>query len=309
VWVTAVADLRDFVGRYPAGSYFVLTFAISWGGFFLVGGRGFFAGTSWQDDQWFVFAVTALLIGPPVAGVVLTGLVKGRTGFRELAARLRKWRVGVHWYAVALLTAPLAMTVVLLALSLVSPEFLPAPVTTGEFAPLLLGIGWGLAGGFFEELGWTGFATPSLGSRRGVLATGLIVGVLWAAWHLPQGIWTASTASGPIPPILFVIAGFLSSYLLPYRVLMVWVYDRTGSLLVAIVMHASLIASSISGFGLVPPSISGIPFLIMFFAFTGLLWLIVAAVTVVHRGQLSRKQSPGMADVQPAAPGPSSGGT
>jgi CAAX protease family protein len=295
--MAAVADLPDFVRRHPAGSYFMLTFAISWGGFFLVGGRGFFAGTSWQDDPWFVFAVTALLIGPPVAGVVLTGLVRGRTGFRVLAARLLTWRVGIRWYAVALLTAPLAMTVVLLALSLLSPAFLPAPVTTGEFAPLLLGLGWGLAGGFLEELGWTGFATPSLRSRRGVLATGLIVGVLWAAWHLPQVIWTASAASGPIPPILFVVVGFFSSYLVPYRVLMVWVYDRTGSLLVAILMHASLIASSISGFGLVPPSISGVPFLIMFFAFTGLLWLIVAAVTVIHRGQLTRHPSAETADV------------
>ena len=193
--------------------------------------------------------------------------------------------------------------------SLLSPEFLPAPVTTGKFAPLLLGIGWGLAGGFLEELGWTGFAIPSLRSRRGILATGLIVGVLWAAWHLPQGIWTASTASGPIPPMLFVIVGFLSSYLIPYRILMVWVYDRTRSLLVAILMHASLIASSISGFGLVPPSISGVPFLIMFLAFTGLLWLIVAAVTVVHRRQVAQQPCPEMADVQPATPGPSSGGT
>jgi membrane protease YdiL (CAAX protease family) len=162
-------------GRHPAGSYFVLTFAISGAGFFLVGGRGFFAGTSWQDDPLFVFAVTALLVGPPVAGVVLTGLVKGRTGFRELAARLLKWRVGIRWYATALLTAPLAMTVVLLALSLLTPEFLPAPVTTGEFAPLLLGTGWGLAGGLLEELGWTGFAIPSLRSRHGVLATGSLL--------------------------------------------------------------------------------------------------------------------------------------
>jgi len=307
--MTVAAALGDFVRRHPAGCYIILTFAISWGGFFLVGGPGFFAGTSWQDDPLFVFAVTALLVGPPMAGVVLTGLVKGRAGFRELAARLLKWRVGIRWYAVALLTAPLAMTVVLLALSLLSLQFLPAPVTTGEFDPLLLGIGVGLAGGFLEELGWTGFAIPSLRSRRGVLATGLIVGVLWAAWHLPQVVWTASAASGPIPPILFVIVGFLSSYLIPYRILMVWVYDRTGSLLVAILMHANLIASSISGFGLVPPSISGVPFLIMFLAFTGLLWLIVAAVTVVYRGRLAQHPYAEVVDVQSAAHGPSSGRT
>jgi CAAX protease family protein len=94
-----------------------------------------------------------------------------------------------------------------------------------------------------------------------------------------------------------VIVGLLSTYLLPYRVLMVWVYDRTGSLFVAILMHASLIASSISGFGLVPPSISGAPFLIMFLAFTGLLWLVVAVVTVVCRGQLTQHPYPVLSEV------------
>jgi hypothetical protein len=46
--MTVAAALRDFVSRHPAGSYFILTFAVSWGGFFLIGGRGFFAGTSWH---------------------------------------------------------------------------------------------------------------------------------------------------------------------------------------------------------------------------------------------------------------------
>jgi hypothetical protein len=41
-----------------------------------------------------------------------------------------------------------------------------------------------VAVGFFEELGWTGFATPRLRLRHGFLATGLIVGVPWGAWHL-----------------------------------------------------------------------------------------------------------------------------
>jgi membrane protease YdiL (CAAX protease family) len=211
-------------------------------------------------------------------------------GFRELLSRLLKWRVGAHWWAVALLTAPLLMTAVLFALSLTSPEYLPAIVTADDKAsPLLLGIVVGLAGGFMEELGWTGFAIPWLRRRHGVLATGLIVGVLWAAWHLLANFWTSSASSGAVPPALFVTVGFFSTYLLPYRVLMVWIYDRTGSLLVAILMHASLIASSISGFGLVPPAISGVPFLTMFLVFAAALWVVVAAVAVANDGHLSRE--------------------
>ena len=76
---------------------------------------------------------------------MLTGLVYGRAGFRDLLARMTRWRVGARWYAVALLTAPLLLTAVLLALSLISPEFLPRILTTSDKASLLLlGIGWGL---------------------------------------------------------------------------------------------------------------------------------------------------------------------
>jgi membrane protease YdiL (CAAX protease family) len=88
-----------------------------------------------------------------------------------------RWRVGARWYALALLTAPPLFAAVSLALSLLSPEFLPGILTTSDKAALLLfGIGYGLiGGGFLEELGWTGFAVPRMRLRHGVLATGLIV--------------------------------------------------------------------------------------------------------------------------------------
>lgn len=122
-----------------------------------------------------------------------------------------------------------------------------------------------------------------------MVATGAIVGVLWAAWHLLQGAWTASASSGAVPPAVFVTVGFLFSYLVPHRLLMVWVYDRTESLLVAVLMHESLIVSSVSTFGLVPPTISRVPFLIMFLVFAAIEWLVVAAVAVTNSAQFSRQ--------------------
>ena len=67
----------------------------------------------------------ALLAGPSIAGVLLTGLVDGRSGFRRLVSRLRRWRVGARWYAAALLTGPLVMGGTVFALSLAGPEFRP----------------------------------------------------------------------------------------------------------------------------------------------------------------------------------------
>jgi membrane protease YdiL (CAAX protease family) len=270
-------------------AYYALVFAISWGGFLLFGGQGLVAGTDWQADPRFMFAVTAMLAGPPVAGLLLTGLVAGRAGYGDLLARLLRWRVAARWYAVALLTAPLLMAAVLFALSLRSPEFLPAIVTSADRASLLLaGLMVGLIGGLVEELGWTGFAIPRLRRRYGVLTTGLIVGLLWGAWHWLQMAWVGSTSSATLAPAVFLPLYFLAAeaQLTAYRVLMVWVYDQTASLFVATLMHASLIASTL--FILVPAT-AGAPFLIWSLAFTAALWLVVAAIAARSRGHLARQ--------------------
>src|SRR3990172_6156352 len=112
------------------------------------------------------FVVLAMIAGPSVAGILLTGLENGRAGLREFLSRLLRWRVGARWYAVALLTTPLLATAVLFALLPTSPVFLPGIFASDDKASLLLsGIAVGLVAGIFEELGWTGFATPGLRLR------------------------------------------------------------------------------------------------------------------------------------------------
>jgi membrane protease YdiL (CAAX protease family) len=197
--------------------------------------------------------------------------------------------VAGRWYAVALLIAPIVEMTSLLALSRISPVFLPAIITADDKAALLVsGVAIGLVGGLVEELGWTGFAIPRLTARYGVLGTGLIVGPVWGAWHLLQMWWVGSTSSDALPLALFLPLFFLSAVaiLTAYRVLMVWVYYRTGSLLVAILMHASYIFSTL--FVLAPPT-TGVPFLIYSGVFATALWGVVAAVAMANGWHLSRQ--------------------
>jgi uncharacterized protein len=287
--------IKAFIKRHPLLSYFALAFAISWGGILIaVGlGPGGFSATPQQLQMAVPYAVPAMILGPSVAGILLTGLLYGRTGLREFRSRLLRWRVGARWYAVALLTAPLSMMAVLLALSLVSPEFLPRIFTAGDKPILLLtGIAVGLVAGIFEELGWTGFAVPTLlRLRYGVLSTGLIVGVLWGAWHLPINFWGSGVTAGELSLAIFLpswLLGILVGSLTAYRVLMVWVYERTGSLLVAILMHVSLAAFT---FILTPP-LGGVPYWVIGFAYAAALWVIVAVVAVAQGGHLSRQPLP-----------------
>src|SRR5215203_2198182 len=185
-----MTTIKAFIKSHPLLSFFALVFAIAWGGILiLVGGPSGIPTNEEQFERLMPWVMLALLAGPSVAGIVLTGLVYGREGFRNLLTRMRRWRVGARWYALALLTAPLLVTATLLALSLTSPEFLPGIFTSDDKVTLVLfGIGWGLVGGgLLEELGWTGFAIPTLlRMRYGVLSTGLVVGVLWGLWHLPR---------------------------------------------------------------------------------------------------------------------------
>src|SRR5215210_1083596 len=150
--------IKAFIRGHPLLSYFALTFAISWGGVLIVAGPGGIPATNKEQLETLIpFAILAMVAGPSVAGILLTGLVYGKAGLREFGSRLLRWRVGARWYAVALLTAPLVFTAVLLTLSLTSSEFLPGILTSDDKAAvLLMGIFAGLLAGIFEELGWTG---------------------------------------------------------------------------------------------------------------------------------------------------------
>lgn len=138
----------------------------------------------------------------------------------------------------------------------------------------------GLIVGIFEELGWTGFAIPRMRQRSGVLETGLLVGLLWGAWHFIM-FWEPDSFSGALP--LTVLLVKLFSWLPAYRVLMVWVYDRTGSLLVAMLMHGSLTATQLI---LMPVSASGMTLLTSILAWAAALWIVVA---VASRWQILRR--------------------
>ena len=291
-----MTTIKAFIKSRPLLCYYALVFAISWGGVLLViGGPNAIPGTEEQFERLLPFAILALLAGPPIAGILLTSLLYGRAGFRDLLARITRWRVGARWYAIALLTAPLSMTAALLALSLTSPVYLPGILTTSDKVSMVLfGIAVGLiGGGFLEELGWTGFAIPRLLARHSVLATGLIVGVLWGAWHvLTNALWASgsSLGAGELSLAGFLIVrsfDLLVGQLLAYRVLMVWIYERSGgSLLVAILMHASLTASTLI---LGPLAISGAALLTYVLVSSAAMWVVVGMVAMAQGGHLSRQ--------------------
>lgn len=276
--------------RHPLASFFVLAFAFSWAGILLalILGPGGLAATPEQFQQDVPLAVPGMLLGPLVAGILMTWVVGGRVGLRELRSRATHWRVGGRWYAVALLTAPVVMGGALLALSLFSEDFLPRIVTSSDKAPLLLmGLVTGVVVGACEEIGWTGFALPRIRLTHGVLASGVVLGVVWGAWHLLQQFWASGVTSHEVPLRVWAVSwllGCLVGELTAFRVLMVWVHDHTGgNVFLVMVMHASLTASTII---LIPPLALGAN-LVSGFVIAAALWLVIVVVARTHGWRLS----------------------
>jgi membrane protease YdiL (CAAX protease family) len=181
-----------------------------------------------------------------------------------------------------------------MALSVISPVYLPGVFTRDDkLARLLLGLASAVVTGICEELGWTGFVTPRLLPRYSVLATGLMIGVLWGIWHIvPMVIMPSVAYSSPFSPAIYITVrtlSFLVGSLVAFRVLMVWVYDRTQSLLLLILMHTGLTAANII---YEPEAIGGISNFIVDFVTAAALWLIVVVVATVNRGQLSQSGKP-----------------
>jgi uncharacterized protein len=103
-----VTIMMAFIAKHAVPIYVAVTFGISWASVLLViGGPSGLTGTTAQSDPLFPLVYLAMLVGPSVAGVLLTALVHGRAGLLEFRRRLVKWQVAARWYAVALLTAPL----------------------------------------------------------------------------------------------------------------------------------------------------------------------------------------------------------
>jgi uncharacterized protein len=282
--------VQTVAGR-PALAYFALTFLISWAGVLVVVriGHGGMPATPEQLTPLLPYAFVAMLAGPVIAGPLLIGLIDGKPGLREFRSRLFRSRVGVRWCAVALFTAPLMVLVTLLALSLVSVDFLPELfVADAKVALVFAGIAVGLVAGL-EELGWTGFAVPRLRRRHDVLTVGLLVGLLWGAWHVPVTLAGSGSPSGSLSLAIWLPPMFFYAAVLPgFRVLMVWVYDRSESLLVAILMHASLTGSALV---ILQPQAAGTGLIVYYLALATGLWAVVWLITAVDHNQRRRPSS------------------
>ena len=200
-------------------------------------------------------AATPLLAGavfsPGLVALWLTWRHQGREGIQDLVGRLMAWRA--PWWAYAAAVAiPFAVNATAAGL---------APLFGGDVSDLRGGlapeqqVAWWLLPALFlvpsamEELGWRGYALPRLQQRHSALAASVVVGLVWAVWHLPLGL-VAGSPQGAIPFGWYTVAA------VAVAVTFTWLHNATGGTLgPVIVLHAGVQIANVA----VPvlPSTSG----------------------------------------------------
>ncbi|WP_336360930.1 CPBP family intramembrane glutamic endopeptidase [Haladaptatus sp. ZSTT2] len=221
-----MATLRlPWVDEHPVAAFFIGAYAYTW----VISAPALFMEPSWTAAI-FIYLGS---FGPPISAAVVTWL-RG-DDVRAWARQITKWNVGWQWWAIAFglpLLAAVLITAGIVAVrgpvdlgqSLVSPALF-----VGVFLFALV-----LSGGLNEEPGWRGFAQPRLNERYGAVRASLIVGIVWAGWHLPY-FFAPITPHSSFPLVNRI--GWFGG-ILALSILLAWVYNNTGSVLIAMVLHA-----------------------------------------------------------------------
>lgn len=176
-----------------------------------------------------VVVVMAMVQAPTIAAIIVVFRDQGLEGIRILFRQLKYWKFSPHWYLKAVLLFPATMLAVLFLLSLYSSNFAPVLSLSAMAFAALFSTLW-------EEIGWTGFATPVMLKRFSPLNVGLLLGFLHAMWHLAASIYGA----GAFHEDLFIVNFLATSVgIVGLRIVTIWIYSRTSSLVLGWLTHAS----------------------------------------------------------------------
>ena len=265
--------MKNIVGQSPLIAFFVMAILFSW-----IAVTPLILNPKLPVEP---FQILGALAGPSLAAWIVTAVMSGGTGIREFLKRYIQWRAGIVWWMIVLFGVLIALNIVaslILGLA-ISTEFfnnlgliLPTYLIT-----LIVGV---ILGPLWEEPGWRGFALPHLQERFGPIMGTIILGVMWAVWHIPGylGGWMASAF------IALVV------YCVGFSFVMTWVYNNTrGSILLMILFHSSSNAAISIGGKILPTNLSPEMNAFVFSGWIPAIMSAIAAILVLllTRGNLS----------------------
>ena len=213
--------------------FFLLTYALTWVCFISVVKMSHAPRPTAPATA--ILSGSLLLLGtfaPALMALAVTARDEGRRGVRVLLRRMIQWQVGWRWYLFAVAYMPAVKLSVALIYRLMTgawPRFgtdswyiiVPAIMTS---TPVQAG----------EEIGWRGYALPRLAGRFGFARASLLLGLIWACWHLPLFFVPGADKYGQSFPVWTLQVVALS-------VAITWLYAGAGgSLLLTMLMHSAV---------------------------------------------------------------------
>lgn len=239
-------DIEAEIGRSTAApllNYFALTFAVAWVLWAAAAALAGDAPATASDQLLFLPGVFA----PGIVAVWLTWRARGTAGVRALLGPLLRWQVSPRWYVFAIgYMAAIKLTTALVHRAI-----------TGSWPPFGSSAWYVILGGTLastvllgqsgEEVGWRGYALPRLAELYGLRMASVILGVVWALWHLPLFFVPAADTYGQS----FIVWGVGVTAL---SVTFAWLYAKTNaSLLLTMLLHSAINQS----LGIVSGALSG----------------------------------------------------
>ncbi|MGD0142650.1 MAG: CPBP family intramembrane glutamic endopeptidase [Rhizomicrobium sp.] len=178
--------------------------------------------------------VFATIWTPTIWAFILAFALDGKAGLRDLLIRIFRWRIKLRWYLISTIgIASLALTA----------RFIQAHVNHTPPPPVLDFASWpamawyGLSmlvidpGPIGEDPGWRGYALPRMLQRFNPAVASVLLGAVWAVWHLPSFLFSGMPQSG-------LSVGWFLLTVVSLMVLMSWVAINTrGAVIPAILMH------------------------------------------------------------------------
>ena len=238
----APRSLQEVMRQHPLFSFFFMAYAFSW----IMSIPVVLAEWGYLPEPLFnLFFIIKAFAGPFVAALIMVSITEGKEGMLRFRRRFVQTRAGWQWYLFILLGIP--------ALFVLGTMVQPGALASFQGLPngpayylvnyLVTFVVIFFGGGpLAEEPGWRGFALPRVQSRFGALRGTLLLGVVWAFWHLPDFL-TRAQGGGPgtgwgtfftnLPIFVLMVVALC--------IVMTWVYNHTqGSLFIAILLHASI---------------------------------------------------------------------
>ena len=264
-----ITQKPNFFQRHPLWSFFILTYAINF---------------SVTLIHLYVFKLPRALgdelamFSPTIGALLIAALIGGSGEIRKPLSGFTRWKVGWVWYlaAFSLLGLPLLIAIIYILLGNpvegLQPGLTPLVLSGALLANLL-------RGPLGEEAGWRGFALPRLQQKHSALISSLILGTVWAFWHVPFYLNPDSGAQIPFAAFVPMTIGL--------AILFTWIFNNThGSLLLTMLAHFcfNFTGGFLAGYlGLIPPKV-------LYVAGGGGIALMTLAVVFIFRPQyLSRK--------------------